>query len=178
MADGATAGLRLRGIKHGDPLGVLVLPGWPGPALTRLTQALAEAYINLPLVLLHPGAAPAVSHLAVDSGRQEDALGLAEQAGRELGLAPPRLRRAMVALTLYPLGGSLTLPAAVLACLARLDIHPLALGTSLSSLVMVLEQASLARARAALAQAFGLPDDADTAWSLRVIQEPGLREQD
>ena len=84
----------------------------------------------------------------------------------------------VIALTFYPLAGGMTLPAEALACLAGAGLSPLALGTSLAAMTVILPEEMLPAAVEALGSRFDLPPGglAPPEERVSVVQSPVKRE--
>lgn len=151
------ARLRITGWKHRRNLSLLSLHGWSWSGAVSLVRALTSVRVNLPFLLLHGqkgGMAGCVCLAQRDSPQaKEVACRLAQKQGWEA----PQIEEPVIALTLYPLAGSMTLPAEALACLSGARLRPLALGTSLAAMTIVLPEGELTLAVDALREHFDLP---------------------
>ena len=70
----------------------------------------------------------------------------ARRLAQEKGWEMPGVTEPVTALTFYPLAGSMTLPAGALFSLAGANFRPLALGTSLAAMTIILSEDDLPRA--------------------------------
>jgi hypothetical protein len=167
----------ISGLKHSGALSLLRMQAPLGPPLTALTEALAAEQINLAFLLgqVATAAVPGLC-LCLEAGNGPRALELARTIADEYGLNPPDLTPEVVAVTFYPLGRDLTLPAAALACLSRRGIDALAFGTSLSAVVVVVQAVDLEEALEHLRREFDLPGAASPAEErVPVVQAPTRR---
>ena len=152
--------LRITGWKHRRELSLLALKDWPWAGVNSLAGALAQAHINLPFLLMQGGKGGVWARLCVELGKSPQALALAQELAEAQDWERPLISEPVVALTFYPLAGGMTLPAEALACLAGAGLHPLALGTSLAAMTVILPEEMLPAAVLALGSRFDLPPGA------------------
>lgn len=169
--------LRITGWKHRRELSLLALKGWPWAGVNSLAGALAQAHINLPFLLMQGGEGGVWSRLCVEQGQRRRAQALADDLAQAEGWPAPRVIEPVIALTFYPLAGGMTMPAEALACLAGAGLRPLALGTSLAAMTVILPEEMLPAAVQALGERFDLPPGASPPEErVSVVQSPLTRE--
>jgi hypothetical protein len=169
--------LRITGWKHRRELSLLALREWPWAGVNSLAGALAQAHINLPFLLMHGGKGGVRAGLCLETAKSPQALALAQKLAQAHGWPPPQMREPVIALTFYPLAAGMTLPAQALACLATVGLKPMALGTSLAAMTVILPEDQLAAAVEALGSRFDLPPGASPPEErVSVVQSPLPRE--
>ncbi len=165
--------LRITGWKHRRELSLLAFKDWPWQGTRSLVRALAQAHINLPFLLVQGGPGGGCGRLCLERGQSPRAQALADELARQGGWAAPRITEPVIALTFYPLAGGMTLPAEALACLAGAGLRPLALGTSLAAMTVILPEEKLSPAVEALGRRFELPEGASPPEErVSVVQSP------
>lgn len=165
--------LRISGWKHRPALSLLALQGWPWVGVTALAQALVLACINLPFLLVQAGESGARGRFCLEQAQRHEAEDMAAAMSRWWGWPPPEVTEPVAALTFYPLSGSLALPAQALACLAEAGLRPLALGTSLAAVTLILPEAALPLAVEAFGARFELPPESSPPEErVKVVQSP------
>ncbi|MCB2192633.1 MAG: hypothetical protein KQI62_13765 [Deltaproteobacteria bacterium] len=168
--------LRITGWKHRRGLSLLALKDWPWAGVNALAGALAQAHINLPFLLMQGGKGGVWARLCLDRQKSPQAQALAEELAQANGWHSPVVNEPVIALTFYPLAGGITLPAEALACLAGAGLSPLALGTSLAAMTVILPQDKLSAAVRALGERFDLPPGASPPEErVSVVQSPVQR---
>jgi hypothetical protein len=169
---------RISGWKHRRGLGLLLLRDWPWVGVTALAEALALACINLPFLLVQTGGNGAWGCLCLEQDQRHEAEDLGAAMARWWGWPAPEIVEPVAALTIYPLDGGLSLPAAGLACLAEAGLRPLAMGTSPAAMTVILPEAALASAVEAFGRRLALPADASPPEErVKVVQSPQQREK-
>ncbi|MCF8040689.1 MAG: hypothetical protein K9K65_01435 [Desulfarculaceae bacterium] len=169
--------LRITGWKHRRELSLLALKDWPWAGVNSLAGALAQAHINLPFLLMQTGKGGVWVRLCLEQGKRPQAQALAAELAQDHGWEPPLISEPVIALTFYPLAGGMTLPAEALACLAGAGLHPLALGTSLAAMTVILPEEMLPAAVQALGSRFDLPPGSSPPEErVSVVQSPVKRE--
>lgn len=165
--------LTLAGLRFCEGLHRLQGPTVSGRDIARLARALDQGAINLALATV--SAAGGGLSFFLDQDQAELARELAGAWARELDLPPPRLEGPFAALTAYPLGLGLALAWRLGAGLLTAGLHPELMLTSPSAAVLVLPNAELTAALAALEPLAALPPGVrPTAQQVRVVQvRPG-----
>lgn len=167
---------RITGWKHRRALSLLVLRNWPWAGVTALTQTMAQAHINLPFLLVQASKAGARGSLCLEQDLRPQAEAMAADLAREQSWSTLEVTEPVAALTLYPLAGGMGLPAQALACLARAGLRPLALGTSLATMTVILPEGVLPPTVEALRRCFELPPGASPPEErVKVVQSPVRR---
>jgi hypothetical protein len=148
----------IAGLKQSGPLALVRAPGAMGPWLRSLLSSLAEKRLNLALLAWQQGPDPGMGAcLCVDHVWGASALALARENAEAHNLPEPSLLTPATALTVYPLGKNLRLPALMLSAFSRSGLEPLAMATSLSAVVTLLSQEDLGPALETMQTAFALP---------------------
>jgi hypothetical protein len=147
----------IAGLKYSQGLCLLRLGQSWGARVARLCGDLAEQEINL--VFMSGAEAAGQGELCLCL--REEHLAQAWQAARALAgaeeLAGPEVIAPVALVTIYPLGPGLSLCGRVLVGLAGAGLGNLAVGTSLSALVVALPQDDLAKALETLQGLLELP---------------------
>ena len=154
------ARLQITGWKHRRNLSLLCLHGWSWSGYTSLARALSAARVNIPFLLLHGQKAAMSACICLSRKDNPQAEQIAWGLSQKHGWQAPQTHEPVIALTFYPLAGCMTLPAEVLACLARAKLLPLALGTSPAAVTMILPEGNLPSAVKILRQRLDLPPGA------------------
>ncbi len=164
----------IRGLKQSGELALIRMGGAEPPDLACLLRRLAAARLNLVLFSAWRGpAGPEEALLGLEAPAAGAAFAICRRTAEERGLPPPALEEGLAALTIFPKGGDLTLPAAARAELLAAGVAVRALATSLSAVVALVGLADLPRAREVLARAFALPADCSPPEErVRVVQTP------
>lgn len=148
----------IAGLKQSGPLALVRAPGTKGPWLRFLLRSLAEKRLNLALLAWQKGPDPETGLcFCVDQIWGASALALARENAGAHNLPEPSLLGPAAALTVYPLGKNLRLPALMLSAFSRSGLEPLAMATSLSAVVTLLSQENLGPALETMQTAFALP---------------------
>ncbi|WP_338605851.1 hypothetical protein [Desulfoferula mesophila] len=169
--------LRITGWKQRRNLSLLAVKGWPWAGVNALAGAFTQARINLPFLLMHGGKGGVRVGLCLETANSPQALALAQELAQAHGWPTPRVREPVIALTFYPLAAGMALPAQALACLATVGLKPLALGTSLAAMTVILPEDQLAAAVEALGSRFDLPPGGSPPEEqVSVVQSPLSRE--
>jgi len=138
---------------------------------------LAQAHINLPFLLMQGGGGGVRIRLCLERGQRLRAEALAGDLAKEEGWPVPQVTEPVIALTFYPLAGGMTLPAEALACLTGAGLRPLAVGTSLAAMTLILPEKMLPAAVRALGRRFDLPPGGlPPEERVSVVQSPTPRE--
>lgn len=169
--------LRITGWKHRRDLSLLALKDWPWSGVTSLIRDLAQAHINLPFLLVQGRRDGVWIRLCLDRAQRQRAAALAGDLARGEGWPALQVVEPVIALTFYPLAGGMTLPAEALACLTGAGLHPLAVGTSLAAMTLILPEKMLSAAARALGRRFELPPGGlPPEERVSVVQSPTPRE--
>lgn len=148
---------RISGLKYRQALSLLVLRDWSWDGLNSLTRALSLAVVNLPFLLAQAGGEGMTACLCLEQERRRVAEDAAVALAGWCGWAAPEIHEPVATISLYPLAGGLTLPAEALLCLAEAGLRPLAMGTSLASLMLVMPEGTLPKALEAFRHRFQPP---------------------
>lgn len=161
----------IAGLKQSGPLALVRAPGAKGPWLRSLLRSLAEKRLNLALVAWQQGPDPETGLcFCVDHVWGAGALALAQENAHAHNLPEPSLLSPTTAITVYPLGKNLRLPALMLSAFSRSGLEPLAMATSLSAVVTLLSQEDLGPALETMQTAFALPPGASPpAAGIKVV---------
>lgn len=170
--------LCISGWKCRRALSLLILHDWPWVGLTALSQALTLSCVNLPFLLVQAGGNGAWGGVCLERDQLHEAEDIAAAMSRWWDWPPLEVIEEVAAITLYPLAGEMTLVAEALACLAGVDLRPLAFGTSLASLTVILPDSALGAAMEAFRRRFELPPESSPPEErVRVVQSPLKRGQ-
>lgn len=148
----------IAGLKQSGPLALVRAPGAKGLWLRSLLASLKGERLNLPLLAWQQGPdAEAGLCFCVDEAFGARALALARANAGAHKLPEPSLVTPVTAVTAYPLGKNLKLPALIQAAFSRSGLEPLAMATSLSAVVALLPQQELGPALEIMQTTFALP---------------------
>jgi hypothetical protein len=151
----------IAGLKQSGPLALVRAPGATGLWLRSLLSSLKGERINLALLAWQQGPdAEAGLCFCVDEALGPQALALAAQNANTHSLPEPSLVTPATAVTAYPLGKNIRLPALMQASFNRSGIEPLAMATSLSAVVALLPRQELGPALEIMQTTFALPSGA------------------
>lgn len=154
----------IAGLKYSQGLCLLRLGQSWGADAAHLLAELARQRVNL--VFAGGGAeadGPGDIWLCLHEEYLVQAWQTARTRAEDRELTSPEVLAPVALVTIYPLGPGLSLHARVLVGLAGAGLTPLALGTSLSALVVALPQDELAKALDALQEFLELPSGMEPA---------------
>lgn len=151
----------IAGLKQSGPLALVRAPGAKGLWLRSLLSSLARERLNLVLLAWQqdPDAGTGL-YFCVDQDLGPQALAAARKNASANNLPEPSLVTPATAITAYPLGKSIQLPALMLTAFNRSGIAPLAMATSLSAVVALLPSQELGPALEIMRTSFALPPGA------------------
>ena len=162
----------IAGLKQSGPLALVRAPGTTGLWLRSLLSSLAGERLNLALLAWQqdPDDGKGVC-FCVDETLGQPALRLARETAAAHNMPEPSLLTPATAITVYPLGKNLRLPALMQSAFNRSGIGPLAMATSLSAVVALLPHEELGPALETMQTSFALPAGASPPNAgIKVVQ--------
>lgn len=151
----------IAGLKQSGPLALVRAPGAKGLWLRSLLSSLAGERVNLVLLAWQQGPDTETGlYFCVDQAQGPKALALARENASTHNLPDPSLLTPATAVTVYPLGKNIRLPALMQAAFNRSGIEPLGMATSLSAVVALLPGQELGPALEIMQTSFALPPGA------------------
>ncbi len=148
----------IAGLKQSGPLALVRAPGATGLWLRSLLASLAGERLNLALLAWQQGSdAETGLCFCVEETQGPRALFLALENAKAHNLPEPSLLTPATAITAYPLGKNIKLPALMQTAFSRSGIEPLAMATSLSAAVTLLPRQELGPALETMQTTFALP---------------------